>query len=101
MQFMPTTFDTVNNDVMFTDFIPQDSSMSNFSNELDTAMAEAQNGKRKSASTKDNETVRETDEEKNSLSVRKFIPFLPRRNLVLIWKNCQSWQRHSKMMIFA
>ncbi len=98
MQFMPTTFDTVNNDVMFTDFIPQDSSMSNFSNELDTAMAEAQNGKRKSASTKDNETVRETDEEKNSPYTERaeiysfFAPQEPRFNLEELSKLATAFQ---------
>ena len=42
MQFMPTTFDTVNNDAAYTDYLPQENVISNFSNELDTAMAEAQ-----------------------------------------------------------
>ncbi len=42
MQLMPTTYDTVNNDAAFTDFLSQDSGMSNFSNELDSAVAQAQ-----------------------------------------------------------
>lgn len=42
MQLMPTTFDTVNNDAAYTDYLPQENVISNFSNELDSAMAEAQ-----------------------------------------------------------
>lgn len=98
MQFMPTTFDTVNNDVMFTDFVPQDSSMSNFSNELNTAMAEAQNGRRQAVSTKGNETVREKDEEKNSPYTERaeiysfFAPQEPRFNLEELSKLATAFQ---------
>lgn len=98
MQFMPTTFDTVNNDVMFTDFVPQDSSMSNFSNELDTAMAEAQDGRRQAVSAKDMETVREMEEEKNSPYTERaeiysfFAPQEPRFNLEELSKLAKAFQ---------
>lgn len=42
MQFMPTTFDVINNEAVYADALPQDDVISNFSNELDSAMAQAQ-----------------------------------------------------------
>lgn len=66
MQFVPTTFDTVNNDAMFADYVPQDSSMFNFSNELDTAMAEAQYENNMPMDSESEDKVFEKEAEKNS-----------------------------------
>lgn len=66
MQFVPTTFDTVNNDAMFADYVPQDSSISNFSNELDTAMAEAQYENNMPMDSESEDKVLEKEAEKNS-----------------------------------
>lgn len=66
MQFMPITFDTVNNDAAFADYTPQYDTMSNFSNELDTAMAEAQYENNMPMDSESEDRVYEKEAEKNS-----------------------------------
>lgn len=66
MQFMPTTFDTVNNDAVFTDFLPQNNGMSNFSSELDTAVAQAQYENNMPMDSESEDKVYEKEAEKTS-----------------------------------
>ena len=89
MQLMPISTDTVNTETIFTDYTAQGNSMSNFSNELDSALSEADSGGERYAKRDKDDDSSHGDEEKNSpYSVKAEIySFLLRKNPVSIKRN--------------
>lgn len=98
MQFMPTTFDTVNNNAAFADYTPQYDAISNFSNELDTAMAEAQYENNMPMDSESEDRVYEKEAEKNSPYTERaeiysfFAPQEPRFNQEELTKLAAAFQ---------
>lgn len=64
MQLMPISTDTVNTETIFTDYTAQGNSMSNFSNELDSALSEADSGGERYAKRDKDDDSSHGDEEK-------------------------------------
>lgn len=98
MQFMPTTFDTVNNDAAFADYTTQYDTMSNFSNELDTAMAQAQYENNMPVDSKSEDRVFEKEAENSSPYTERaeiysfFAPQEPRFNTEELTKLAAAFQ---------
>ncbi len=104
MQLMPISTDTVNTETIFTDYTAQDNSMSNFSNELDSALSEADSGGERYAKRDKDDDSSHDDEEKNSpYSVKAeiysfFAPQEPRFNQEELTKLAQAFQNDNVCM---
>lgn len=104
MQLMPISIDTVNTETTFTDYAVQDNSMSNFFNELDNALSEADSvGRRFAKSDKDDDSSRDDKEKNSPYSVKAeiysfFAPQEPRFNQEELTKLAQVFQNDNVCM---